>query len=119
MKEYFSHYLRESRRSDCFRRTCEFDDNAFSSPSTNEGDFRGKSGSTRAANATQLDKHRFAENQCHAGSSKPQCPWSLAFLGRAVHKSPSLNCLLGCLVDKTPFLRSSHVFSGSSVIAYM
>jgi hypothetical protein len=37
-------------------------------PPTNEGDFRGTLGATRVANATQLDKHRFAENQCHAVS---------------------------------------------------
>jgi len=70
MKEYFSHYLRESRASDCFRPTCGFDDNAFSMPSTNERDFHGKLGATRVANATQLDKHRFAENQCHFVSAR-------------------------------------------------
>ena len=77
MKEYFSHYLRESRASDCFRPTCGFDDDAFSSPSTNERDFRGTLGVTRAPNATQLDKHRFAENQCHVGSARRGLDFSL------------------------------------------
>jgi hypothetical protein len=61
MEEYFSHYLiKESRAPDCFRPTCAFDDNAFSSPPTDEQDFRGTLGSSSAPNATQLNKHRYA-----------------------------------------------------------
>jgi len=52
MKEYFSYCLREIPPSDYFRPTCGFDDNAFSSPSTNERDFRGTLGATRLAKAT-------------------------------------------------------------------